>query len=442
MKIKNRLLNILFWSIISAAFIGPGTITTAAKAGAEHGMSLLWALVFSTFTCLLLQEASARITLISGRNLGEAIAVHFKGKASRYLVLFLITGAIILGSAAYETGNLLGAAMGISLVLNLPHYLIILIIGLVAAIVLFFPAIRTLATILGFIVVFMGLSFLTTAIMIKPSFEEVLQGGFIPSFPSGSGLLILGLIGTTVVPYNLFMGSGLADKGQKLKEMRFGLSIAIIFGGIISMAVLIVGTSVQGEFSFEALASALTNRMGPWAWYLFAMGLFAAGLSSAITAPLASAITAKSLFGGEHPAKWIERGRFFRIVWGFVLVVGVLFGLAGLKPIPAIIAAQALNGLILPLITIFLVFVVNDQNFMGKKHLNGWVNNILMAIVVWVTLMLGTSNILKAISHYINMGIVPEDRITTVVSILMLLLTAGIFMRVIALRKRSGNNNQ
>ena len=138
MKIKSRLLNILFWSVISAAFIGPGTITTAAKAGAEHGMSLLWALVFSTFTCLLLQEASARITLISGRNLGEAIAVHFKGKASRYLVLVLITGTIILGSAAYETGNLLGAAMGISLVLDVPQYLIILTIGLIAAIVLFF----------------------------------------------------------------------------------------------------------------------------------------------------------------------------------------------------------------------------------------------------------------------------------------------------------------
>ncbi len=71
---KNKLLNILFWSVISAAFIGPGTITTASKAGALFGFDLLWALVFSTFACLVLQEAVARLAIHSGTNLGEAIS--------------------------------------------------------------------------------------------------------------------------------------------------------------------------------------------------------------------------------------------------------------------------------------------------------------------------------------------------------------------------------
>jgi NRAMP (natural resistance-associated macrophage protein)-like metal ion transporter len=104
---KKKLLNILFWSVISAAFIGPGTITTAAKAGASLGYSLLWALAFSTFACLVLQEAAARLTIVSGKSLGRAIAETYGQKKGGWLVFVLVLGAIILGSAAYETGNLL-----------------------------------------------------------------------------------------------------------------------------------------------------------------------------------------------------------------------------------------------------------------------------------------------------------------------------------------------
>ena len=110
---KKRILNILFWSVISAAFIGPGTITTASRAGAEFGFSLLWALVFSTIACLVLQEAVARITIYSGRSLGEAIYIRYKKSSSQTVILVLIIGAIILGSAAYETGNILGAVAGL-----------------------------------------------------------------------------------------------------------------------------------------------------------------------------------------------------------------------------------------------------------------------------------------------------------------------------------------
>ena len=74
-----RLLDVLFWSVISAAFIGPGTVTTAASAGAGYGFALLWALGFSTVACLVLQEASARLTLASGSDLGQALRRRFAG---------------------------------------------------------------------------------------------------------------------------------------------------------------------------------------------------------------------------------------------------------------------------------------------------------------------------------------------------------------------------
>ncbi len=236
-SMRKRLLNILFWSIISAAFIGPGTIATAAKAGAGFGFSLLWALVFSTVACIVLQEAAARLSILSGKSLGNAIAERFRNKKGGWLVFVLVIGAVILGSAAYQTGNLLGAAQGIRIFHDIPTSTSVLAIGAFAFVALLFPNLKIVARLLGFLVVLMGIAFLTTAILIKPDMGNLIKGAMIPSFPEGSGLLLLGLVGTTVVPYNLFLGSGIADKKQRLVEMRWGVAVAVILGGIISMAV-------------------------------------------------------------------------------------------------------------------------------------------------------------------------------------------------------------
>ncbi len=393
---RKRLLNILFWSVISAAFIGPGTITTAAKAGAEFGFSLLWALLFSTIACLVLQEAAARLSILSGKSLGNAIAEHYKNKKGGWLIFVLVIGAIILGSAAYQTGNLLGAAEGIRIFINIPTIVLVLIIGLIAFIALLFPGLKIIARMLGFLVVLMGIAFLYTAITIKPDITNVVHGVLVTSFPEGSGLLLLGLVGTTVVPYNLFLGSGIADKKQSLVEMRWGISVAIILGGIISMAVLITGTAVNNEFSFLALGRVLGGKMGSTAVWLFGFGLFAAGFSSAVTAPLASAITAKDIFEKPGEKRWQPHGLYYKLTWMFVLFTGLGFGMAGFKPIPAIITAQALNGLILPFVSIFLWVAINDRKLVHQKLNSIW-SNLLFGLVVWVSLLLGSWNILRLI---------------------------------------------
>ncbi len=298
MSAKKRILNILFWSVVSAAFIGPGTITTAAKSGAAFGTELLWALVFSTLACLLLQEAAARLTMVSGKNLGQAIAKQFEKSKSKWLVLSLVLGAIVLGAAAYEMGNLLGAVAGFQLIFNVPSYILVLIIGAVAAIILSIPSLKIISTIMGFLVVIMGIGFLIAAFLIQPSFSEIVKGAFIPRIPSETeaGVLVLGLIGTTIVPYNLFLGSGISSQKQTVKEMRFGLAVAVLLGGLFSMAVLIVGTSVVGNFSFEELAAALQQKIGPAGKYLLGFGLFAAGFTS----------TSHSTAGSSHhPKKFV-----------------------------------------------------------------------------------------------------------------------------------------
>ncbi|MCD6201186.1 MAG: Nramp family divalent metal transporter [Bacteroidales bacterium] len=387
---RKRFLNILFWSVISAAFIGPGTVTTAAKAGTVFQYQLLWALLFSTIACIVLQEAAARLTLASGLNLGEAIRRRYKDTSLFVWVVVLVVGAIILGSAAYETGNILGALAGIRFIATGPSWLWVLLIAGFAAVMLSRRSVRGVANVLGTLVAVMGMAFFITAVAVKPQPVLLLKGMILPKIPSGSGagLLVLGLIGTTVVPYNLFLGSGMAGEKQSLKEMRFGLSVAVILGGLISMAVLVVGTAVQGTFSYEGLVAVLRAGTGRWAVIIFGIGMLAAGFTSAVTAPLASAITAKSLLYEKDRLRRGEGKHGFVLTWLAVLLTGVAFGLADVKPVPVIILAQALNGLVLPLITLFLFKVINDSSLMGE-HKNSRGANLLMFLVNWVTLTLG-----------------------------------------------------
>ncbi len=427
-KLKARILNILFWSVVSAAFIGPGTVTTCTKAGAVYQFDLLWAMVFSTFACLLLQEASARLAINSGLNLGQAIAAQFVGKSTRILVLGMVVGAIILGSAAYETGNIVGSIIGLRLMFDIPNIYLIVAIGVLAYLALSLKSIALIARIMGGIVFLMGIAFFTTAFQLAPSIPNILIGSFVPSLPDteGAGLLILGLIGTTVVPYDLFLGSGVLDKKQTISEMRFGLSVAVILGGLISMAIMVVGTVITKEFTYETLSQALTQNIGPYAVYVFGFGMFAAGFSSAITAPLASAMTARSLFFKMTDEKWKPTGRNFKLVYLGILLVGLGFGFINVEPIPAIILAQALNGLILPFISIFLIFVINDPVLMGKENTNTFFSNILMSLVMWVTMIIGLMNIIKAFAKAFGKLMPHGIELILIISFVTLIASIGI----------------
>ncbi len=428
-----KFLSILFWSIITAAFVGPGTVTTAAKSGAGFGYELLWALLFSMIACLVLQEAGARVTVVSGLSLAEAIRKQFHRGLKGLLVLVMVLGAIVFGCAAYEAGNILGGVTGAVLGTGLSAKLLTLLVGGIAAVLLWLGSPKTVAYALSIVVAFMGLVFFVTAFLLKPSLTGLLSGTLIPSLPQGSGLLVLGLIGTTVVPYNLFLGSSLA-KGQNLPELRFGLSIAIVLGGLISMGVLVVGAAIETTFSFEAIAATLSGRLGAWAGLLFAFGLFAAGMSSAVTAPLAAAVTARGLFEKADENHWHIRGWRYRSTWLAVLLVGVGFGLADVQPIPAIILAQALNGVVLPFVAIFLILVVNDRNLMGERGLNSFLLNAIMSAVVIVTLMLGMMNVAKAVTSALGFS-PPKEGFILISSLVVSLIIAIPLARAIQKRR-------
>ncbi len=392
-----RLLNLLFWSVIAAAFIGPGTVTTAARAGSDFGFALAWALVFSTVACLVLQEASGRITVLTGKELGEAVRMRFPAAGPGRWVPAVMAAGVVLGCAAYEAGNLLGGVAGLRLIVDASPALLTGLCGVLAAALLATGNTRWIASSLGGLVAVMGIAFLATAVRLAPDAAALLSGLFIPRLPGGSTVLVLGLVGTTVVPYNLFLGSALA-RDHRLGEMRWGLALAVGGGGLISLAVLVVGTALGGGLEYQRLAAVLAERLGSGAQWPLAVGLFAAGFTSATTAPLAAAITARTLLSRTEGPDWSQGSSRYRGVWLGVLLAGVAFAATGVKPIPVIILAQAFNGLVLPVIAVFLWITMNDKDLLGPNGVNNRTQNLVMGTVVLVCVTLGLRGLAAAAS--------------------------------------------
>ena len=385
--------------LIAAAFIGPGTVTLCSIAGASFGYSLLWALLLSIIATIVLQEMALRIGLITNKSLGEVIRVSIKNKFVNRSLILLILCSILIGNAAYEAGNITGASLGIIAITNNDtlNYTPLLI-GFIAFIILYIGDYKILERSLIFLVIVMSISFLITAIMTKPDIPSLLNGLFIPNINSESLLVVLGLIGTTVVPYNLFLHSSLVKEKwndiSKLKTARIESLISIIIGGIVSMAIIITAASVSNDNvkNVMDLAKGLEPLYGKFAIYFLGIGLFASGITSSITAPLAAAYVAKSCFGWGGSLKSLN----FRIVWFFVLFIGVIVSLLKLNPIEVIKFAQFSNSLLLPIIAILLFWLINNKAIF-KNSYSYKLQNILVTVIILITIILGAKGVISLI---------------------------------------------
>jgi Mn2+/Fe2+ NRAMP family transporter len=386
---------------VAAAFIGPGTVTTATLAGARYGGDLLWALLFSTLATMALQEMAARLGLVSGAGLGEAVRRSFSG-AGRVLAIALVIAAIGLGNAAYQTGNLLGGALGVEGIVGGDVRGWAALIGATAAVLLWSGNYRLVERAMIGLVMVMSVVFIATAVTVLPTVEAPLHGLLIPRLPDGGALLVaVGLIGTTVVPYNLFLHAAAVGErwggAAELRLARRDLVLSIGVGGLVSMAILLTaaGTLAGGDGDVTGaadMARALEPILGDWAGTAFAVGLFAAGMTSAITAPLAAAYAVAGALGWERDL----RAPRLRAVWGAVLGVGVLLAVLGVRPVPAIVFAQAANGILLPAIAVFLLVAVNDRALMGARANGRWAN-LVGGTVVLVATVLGGRAILSVL---------------------------------------------
>ena len=383
--------------LVAAAFIGPGTVTLCTLVGVAFGFQLLWAIILSIGAAIVLQGMAVRIGIIGRKSIIGVIREEIELPWARNFVLILIFGAIMIGNTAYEAGNISGAALGLetligsfsfeSSVLNLKLYPIL--IGLIAATLIWIGIVKILERSLIFLVVIMSLSFLVTAVATRPSLAQIFSGLFRFSTPESGLLSIIGLVGTTIVPYNLFLHTELVrEKWSSKADLPFAIKdmlIALTLGGLISMSIIITAAGVEATTINNAadLALGLAPIFGEGAKYLLSIGLFAAGITSSITAPLAAAYVVCGCFGWSTDLT----SRSFRRSWAIVILFGMLLASTGLKFILIIQFAQIANGILLPIIAAILLWIMNKASWLGKSK-NNWYQNLFGFLIVIISLFL------------------------------------------------------
>ena len=380
--------------LVAAAFIGPGTVTTASIAGANFGFVLMWALLLSIIVTFVLQEMSSRLGIVSGLGLSEALRSSINNHFLKVFLMILIVSALGIGNAAFEVGNITGAAIGLSQISSLSISSSVLIVGILVLILLGTRIFKILEQILTVLVVIMSLLFLLTMITIEIDYSKLLRGLLIPNATPSSLLTIMALIGTTVVPYNLFLHADASKRKwkdqevtQALNNSRVDTAISIGLGGLITLAIMstsavaFFGSSM--EISSENLARQLEPILGSYSSYIFNFGLFVAGITSAVTAPLAASIAVTEALGWKNDPSSIR----FKLVWIIILLIGVLFAYFGTKPLQAILFAQATNALLLPFLALFLFYVVNNSRLMGSHKNTITINMIALIIIMAVVLL-------------------------------------------------------
>ncbi len=390
--------------MVSAAFIGPGTVTACTLAGANFGFALLWALVFATITTIILQSFAIRIALVTQLGLAEAMLKSVTSPIVRALAALLLISALVLGNAAYEAGNMSGAALGLEAInggsLAFGMAPVIITIALFASAMLIFSKPRWVENVLIGLVLLMSAAFILTFLLIKPDLGALLQG-FVPSIPDGGLMTAIALIGTTIVPYNLFLHAASVrerwDKEQ-LPEAQLDTTISIGIGGLVSMTILataaasLFGSGKTIENAVD-MAQQLTPLFGNMATITLGAGLFAAGLTSAITAPLATGYIVQEIFKSSNSRRPFQIGALL------VILSGTSAALLGYRPVELIFVAQIANGLLLPIIAIFLLRLANNRKLLGE-YANGLKANILGAAILLITTALGFRLIARAVGFW------------------------------------------
>jgi len=394
---KEKLAAIGPGAVIVGSFIGPGTVVTATRAGAEYGYTLLWTIAFSFLAVMLLQGMSAKLGILTQKGLAENIvAVFAPHPVFQKVVVSLIAIALTLGGFAYAGGDLTGTSIGLSTLIGIPSSYIAPVWGIVILIIVSLRDIKWLEKLLCICVGFMALVFVITMFVVKPDFGAVFQG-LLPHIPQGGFIYCLSLIGTTIGPQNIFIHSISAkrtwNKASQLSLSRFDIGLTMGIGALITVAVLVTSATTMLGYTVQSaadIAIQLEPLLGNFAKTFLCLGLVAAGFSSAIITPLGVSYVLGGFFGWK-----LDRSdkRFF---WTNILVIvfGIVIAATGYNPLSIIIAAQAFNGAVLPLVVITLVYITSKKSILGE-YANKPASILAGSAVGLITIILGSVSIIS-----------------------------------------------
>ena len=390
-------------AMVAAAFIGPGTVTTATATGAATGLSLVWAIVLSIIATLVLQELAVRLALATNMDLTQLIRHAGTGRWWRSPIIVLVVIAVGVGNAAYQSGNLSGAAIGLSAAFPIQFDSVVMLTSAFACFLILLDQYRVLERVLVALVGIMALLFMGLAFLCLPALASLESHRLMPGESMGEVTLVLALIGTTVVPYNLFLHATAARRRwqgvaveEAIKEARIESRLAIVIGGCITVAIMAVAAAVLSadtqEGVIDALIRAVNERFFGLGTWIVGGGLFAAGLTSAIAAPVAAGWAVSGVLGyptdpHSRPFKWVSLG---------VLFTGGAFSIFTERPISLIVTAQAANALVLPIIAGLLVVLANHR-LVPVNYRNSLTRNLAAGFVIALVGLLSLMKILSII---------------------------------------------
>jgi NRAMP (natural resistance-associated macrophage protein)-like metal ion transporter len=382
-----------------------GGVTTYSSVGASFGYSMLWLLLVASLGLAVIQVTCARMGVTTGQGLSDLIRSRFgvRWTIVAMLVLLIANGSNVIAEFA-------GIAASVEL-LGLPRSVSVPAAALVVWVLVVFFSYRVVERTL-FVLLLAFLAYPVSAFLLRPDWGSVLAG-LAPSVPAAPGALAfaLALVGTTITPYLLFyVQASVVDKGLGRDEALYAqldVLLGAAMAGIFAFFIIVVTGTVlfpQGirvESAAEA-AGALVPLAGENAGLLFGMGLFGASLLGAVVMPLSTSYAICEAFGWESGiSKNFREAPVFMGLFTLLLVVGALVVLLpGLSLIPIIIAAQVANGVLLPVVLVFVMRLATDRRVMGNA-----VNGRLATILGWgVALGAGALSLAYLSASFIGIG--------------------------------------
>lgn len=390
--------------LVTVGFIDPGNWASNFAAGSSFGYSLLWVVLLSTLMLILLQHNVAHLGIVTGLCLSEA--------ATQYLPRWLsrpILGSAVLASISTSLAEILGGAIALQMLLEVPIPIGALFTAVLVTILLFTNTYKRVERVIIAFVSLIGFSFLYELFLADVDWPEAIRSSVVPSIPEGSMLIVMSVLGAVVMPHNLFLHSEVIQSRQinlqdeqsisrALKYEFFDTLLAMSIGWAINSAMIIlaaatffqVGTPVE---ELQQAQSLLTPLLGKAAGLVFAIALLLAGISSTVT----SGMAAGSIFSGIFNEPYDIKRPYSR--WGVLLSLGVALVIIFFihDPFMGLIISQMILSIQLP-ITVFLqVGLTSSQRVMGR-----YANSLYTKILLYATALLVTALNLKLLIDTIS----------------------------------------
>ena len=385
---------IFFFGVIGPGIIAAnadndaGGISTYSLVGAHFGLKMLWVLFLITFSLAITQEMGVRIGLVTRQGLGGIIREKF---GVRWTLFAIVT--MLIANLGTITAEFAGITASFE-IFNFSKYLVVPISAILIWLILYKGSFRTTQKIFLIFSLFY-LVYIINGFIINPDFGLAISSLFKPTVEWSAPFLItmIALIGTTITPWGqFFIQSYVVDKGLDIKhykvekaEVFLGAFITNIvsFFIIISTAATLYAHGIRINDAKDA-AIALAPLAGNWASILFAFGLFTASMLGAFILPVATAYAVCEAFGFDYgfDKKWQEARIFYSIILGSIFLPAALVLIPGLSLIKIMLISQDVNGILLPIILIFVLKIINDKKIMGE-HTNKSVGNV----IAWLTVI-------------------------------------------------------